>query len=309
LERDRQKGIITVAELGDRFLRDYVPRHLKQSSASEYRRAVELFINADLGHHRISDLTRSDIAAFHNSLANIPYQANRALGVLSKMMNLAEEWGLRADGTNPCRHVKRYREQKRERYLSSEELQRLGRTLADAHKRQSEDEHVLAAIGLLILTGARLGEILTLKWDHVDPAQGILRLPDSKTGAKVIYLNTSAVELLRAVPRLAENPYVIVGKNPGAHLVEIQKPWRRIRAAAGLQDLRIHDLRHSFAATAAGAGMSLPMIGKLLGHSQPVTTARYAHLAVDPMRAAAELVGTKITAVIQPHNAARPDDS
>jgi integrase len=260
---------------------------------------VELFINPELGHHRISDLARSDIGGFHSRLAKIPYQANRALGVLSKMMNLAEEWGLRADGSNPCRHVKKYREQKRERYLSLEELQRLGQTLTNAQKRKSEDQFVLAAIGLLILTGARLGEILSLKWDHIDFAQGILRLPESKTGAKVIYLNTSAAQLLRAIPRLDQNPYVIAGKNPDAHLVELQKPWRRLRAEAGLNDVRIHDLRHSFAAIAAGAGMSLPMIGKLLGHSQPVTTARYAHLAADPMRAAAELVGAKIAAAIK----------
>jgi integrase len=297
-ERDRQKGIISVAELGERFLHDYVPRHLKQSTGAEYRRAVELFINPDLGHHRISDLTRSDIGGFHSRLAKIPYQANRALGVLSKMMNLAEEWGLRADGTNPCRHVKKYREQKRERYLSIEELQRLGQTLTEVQKRKSEDQYVLAALGLLILTGARLGEILSLKWDYVDFAQGILRLPESKTGAKAIFLNTSAAELLRAIPRLDQNPYVIAGKNPDAHLVELQKPWRRIRSEAGLKDVRIHDLRHSFAAMAAGAGMSLPMIGKLLGHSQPATTARYAHLAADPMREAAELVGAKIAAAI-----------
>jgi len=297
-ERDHQKGVITVAELGDRFLHDYVPQHCKASTASEYRRAVELFINPALGHHRISDVLRADVARFHHELHDRPYQANRALGVLSKMMNLAEEWGLRPDGGNPCRHVTKYREQKRKRYLSPEELQRLGQTLSEVQRANAEDPHFLAAIGLLILTGARLREIQTLKWDYVDLTNGMLRLPDSKTGAKEIYLNAGAIQLLSTIPRLKNNPYVIAGQKPGAHLVELQKPWRRIRAKAGLKDLRIHDLRHSFAAVAAGTGMSLPMIGKLLGHTQPITTARYAHLAADPMREAAELIGGKITAVM-----------
>lgn len=297
-ERDNQKGIITIAELGARFLKDYVPQHCKASTASEYKRAVELFINLELGHHRISDVMRADVARFHHDLRNLPYQANRALGVLSKMMNLSEEWGLRPDGSNPCRHVKKYREQKRDRYLSTEELQRLGQTLSQIQRDGSEDPYVLAAIGLLILTGARLREILTLQWGQVDFTNSVLRLSDSKTGPKLVYLNVNAINLLQSLPREQNNPHVIVGRKPSAHLVDLQKPWQRIRAKAGLVDLRIHDLRHSFAAVAAGTGMSLPMIGKLLGHTQPITTARYAHLAADPMRAAAELIGDKITTLM-----------
>ena len=192
------------------------------------------------------------------------------------MMNLAEAWGLRLTGSNPARHIKKYREQKRERYLTRQELQHLGAVLADPKTKAVESPFVIAAIGLLVLTGARLTEILTLRWDHVDLAHQVLRLPDSKTGAKLIYLNTAAINLLRTMPRMAGNPYVIAGKNRGARLINLQKPWRRIRGKANLADVRIHDLRHSFASVAAGTGMSLPMIGKLLGHSQPVTTARYA---------------------------------
>jgi integrase len=151
---------------------------------------------------------------------------------------------------------------------------------------------------LLILTGARLREIQTLKWDHVDFTNGVLRLPDSKTGAKLVYLNAGSMDLLRTIPRLKDNPHVIVGKKPGAHLVELQKPWQRIRFNADLNELRIHDLRHSFAAVAAGGGMSLPILGKLLGHTQPITTARYAHLAADPMRDASESVGRKIASLM-----------
>jgi integrase len=297
-ERDRQKGVITVAELGVRFLADYVPQHCKPSTSGEYRRAVELFINPALGRHRISDVQRADVANFHQALKDRRYQANRALGVLSKMMNLAEEWGLRPDASNPCRHVTKFRELKRERYLTQEELQRLGATLADAQASQTESPFVIAAIGLLILTGARLGEILTLRWQFVDLENRILRLPDSKTGAKLIYLNDAVIKMLRAMPSLDGNPYVIPGQKPCSHLVELQKPWRRIRAKAKLPDVRIHDLRHSFASVAAGIGMSLPMIGKLLGHSQPATTARYAHLAADPIRAASNLIGEEIASAI-----------
>jgi integrase len=214
------------------------------------------------------------------------------------MMNLAEQWGLRPDGSNPARHVRKYREVKRERYLSTQELQQLGRTLAQAQAEGSESPFVLAAIALLVLTGARLTEILTLRWVEVDLERQLLRLADSKTGPKTIYLNDAATNLLRTIPRLADNLYVIAGAKKGARLVNLQKPWRRIRARAGLADVRIHDLRHSFASVAAGVGLSLPVIGKLLGHTQPVTTARYAHLAIDPIRAASNLIGDEIASVM-----------
>jgi integrase len=302
-DRDRQRGAITIAELGSRFLTEYVAQHCKANTAYEYRRAVELFINPALGRHRISDVLRADVASLHHALRDRPYQANRTLSVLCKMLNLAEEWGLRPDGNNPCRHVKKYREVKRERYLTVDELGRLGTVLSDAEANRTEAPFTLAAIGLLILTGARLMEILTLRWEYVDLDGGVLRLPDSKTGAKLIYLNDAANGLLRTMPRMQGNPHVIPGHKPGAHLVELQKAWRRIRAKANLNDVRIHDLRHSFASVAVSAGMSLPMIGKLLGHTQPATTARYAHLAADPIRAASNLVGTEITAVM---NGAKP---
>ncbi len=299
--RDRQKGAVTIAELADRFLREHVARHCKPRTQEEYRRAVKHYITPCLGRHRITDLTRADVGQFHYRHRDRPCQANRSLAVLSKMMNLAEAWGLRTDGSNPCRHVKKYREDKRERYLAKEELQRLGAALDEA--KRTETPFVIAAIGLLVLTGARLTEILTLRWDYIDLENAVLRLPDSKTGAKEIYLNHAAIKLLRTMPKMAGNPFVIAGSKPGSRLVNLQKPWRRIRAAANLDDVRIHDLRHSFASVAVGAGMSLPLIGKLLGHTQPATTARYAHLAVDPVRAACNVVGTEIAAVM---NGAKP---
>jgi integrase len=308
LERDRHKGAATIAELGTRFLQQYVAQHCKPRTAEEYQRAVDQYITPTLGRHRVADLTRADVAALHHKYRDRPYQANRSVAVLSKMLNLADTWGLRTDGINPCRHVKKFKEVKRERYLTADELRRLGTVLSEAQADGSESPFVLAAIGLLILTGARLREILTLRWEHVDFQNGVLRLPDSKTGAKPIYLSDPALHLLRNVPRLQNNPHVIPGKNAGARLINLQKPWRRLRAKAGLNDARIHDLRHSFASVAAGRGMSLPVIGKLLGHTQASTTQRYAHLAIDPVRAAADAIGAEIVTVMngKKHGGRRP---
>jgi integrase len=297
--RDRHKGAATVAEFAERFMREHAAQYCKPRTEEEYQRTVDRYIKPSLGRYRIGDVTRADVVGFQHQHRTRPYQANRSLAVLSKMMNLAEAWGLRTDGSNPCRHVKKFPEGKRERYLTLQELQRLGAVLADAQRQQTESPFVTAAIGLLVLSGARLNEILTLKWDYVDLAEAVLRLPDSKTGAKLIYLNDAAIKLLRTMPRMAGNPYVVAGAKPGARLINLQKPWRRIRAAAKLDDVRIHDLRHTFASLGAGQGMSLPVIGKLLGHSQPATTARYAHLAADPVRAASNLIGNEISAAMK----------
>tara|TARA_E500000305_G_scaffold109307_1_gene113934 strand:+ start:847 stop:2004 length:1158 start_codon:yes stop_codon:yes gene_type:complete len=278
----------SVAALCDRFLSEYVPVHCKASTAAEYKRSVDLFIKPAIGTYKLQDIERAHIAKLHHDMRDKPYQANRTVGVLSKLFNLAEVWGLRPDGSNPCRHVKKYKEEKRERYLSAEERARLLQVLDEVVADGTETEHVAAAFKLLLFTGCRLGEIQALKWSYL---KDNLHLPDSKTGAKTVYLNDAARAVLTSLPRVDGNPYVIVGAVADQHVTDLQKPWRRIRARAGLDDVRIHDLRHSFASAAAGLGMNLQMIGKLLGHSSPLTTARYAHLADDPVRAAAELVG------------------
>ena len=136
--------------------------------------------------------------------------------------------------------------------------------------------------------------MLTLEWKHVDFERRALHLPDSKTGRKTVYLSAPALEVLANLPRVTTNPFVIVGEREGAHLVNLQKPWGRIRSAAGLDDLRMHDLRHSFASVAAASGLSLPIIGRLLGHAKAATTERYAHLGADPIRAANEAVAREI---------------
>jgi integrase len=214
------------------------------------------------------------------------------------MFNLAEVWGLRPDGSNPCLHVKRFPEQKRERFLSPEEYAALGKTVRDIERNGSETQSAVNAIRLLMLTGCRLGEIMTLKWDYVNLTARELRLPDSKTGAKVVHFGETVARVLEGIERIDGNPWVITGRKEGGRLTDLQHPWRRIRAQAGLDDVRLHDLRHSFASGALSLGEGLTMIGKLLGHSQVQTTARYAHLANDPVKAAAGKISDFIGAAI-----------
>ena len=293
----RRSNAPTMRDLGKRFLKEYVPDHCKPSTAEEYRRSVKLFIDPRIGKLRVPDVQRSEIAALHHDMRETPYQANRTLGVLSKIFNLAELWELRPDGSNPCRHVKRFKEEKRERFLSDEEYRRLGATLREIEAERSETASAIAAIRLLMLTGCRLSEIQKLRWEHVDLEAGELRLSDTKTGAKVVHLGDPAIDVLRAFDRQEDNPWVIAGRKPGSHLTDLQHPWRRIRARAGLDDVRIHDLRHSFASGGLLVGEGLPMIGKLLGHTQVQTTARYAHLANAPVKSAANRIASRIAEV------------
>jgi integrase len=194
--------------------------------------------------------------------------------------------------------VKKYPEQKRERFLSPEEFAALGKALRDVEVDGSETQSAVDAIRLLMLTGCRLGEIITLKWDYVGLKARELRLPDSKTGAKIVHFGKMACDVLKGIERREDNPYVITGKKEGSRLTDLQHPWRRIRGKAGLDDVRIHDLRHSYASGALALGEGLPMIGKLLGHTQVQTTARYAHLANDPVKSAAGRVSDAIGAAM-----------
>ena len=193
--------------------------------------------------------------------------------------------------------MKRFKEEKRERFLSDEEYQRLGAALKEIEAERSETASAIAAIRLLMLTGCRLSEIQKLRWEHVDLDVGELRLTDTKTGAKLVYLGDPAIAVLRGIDRQENNPWVIAGRKPGSHLTDLQHPWRRIRKRAGLDDVRIHDLRHSFASGGLLVGEGLPMIGKLLGHTQVQTTARYAHLANDPIKSAANRIASRIAEV------------
>lgn len=299
----RRKAIAspTMEQLAERFMREHVMFYCKTSTQGDYRHALKVVL-AKLGRRRVAEVTRADMAEFHQSLAKNLYSANRALATCSKMFNLAELWGLRPDGSNPCRLIKKYREVKRERYLDDEELRRVGLAFERTTRRRPdglgnyvevrESPFVIAAFQLLILTGCRLSEIQTLQWSFV--REDRLELPDSKTGAKTVPLGVEAAEVLRAIPRVKGNPYVIVGDVEGGFATDLQKPWQRIRALAGIPDVRIHDLRHTFASFAVSGGESLPMIGKMLGHTQAQTTMRYAHLSRAPVTQAANRVTAKL---------------
>jgi integrase/uncharacterized protein (DUF433 family) len=297
-DRDRERAAASVTELGKRFLKEHAAVRCKPRTLGEYTRCVDLFITPFFKSQKARSVTTADVAEFQTSLAHIPYQANRAMGVLSKMMSLAETWGIRDRRSNPCEDVKRFPERKRERFLSADELKALGKALDDYERINTESFYAVAAFRLLVLTGCRLSEIQTLQWKFVHLAEAELRLPDSKTGAKTVHIGAAAVAALRAIPKSGDNPYVIAGKLADAHLTDLQRPWRKVRTAAGLDDVRIHDLRHTFASGGLTVGEGLPMIGKLLGHTQVQTTARYAHLASKPVKDAATKIADTLAAAM-----------
>lgn len=291
-----ERGSPSVREVCERFMEGHVATHCKPRTATEYKRSVDLFIVPAFGNRRIVDIERADISALHHDMRDKPYQANRTLGVLSKMFNLAEVWGLRPDGSNPCRHVQKYTERKRERFLSAGELQRLGATLDELEATGAESLPAINAIRLLALTGCRLSEIQTLKWEYIDGAY--IHLPDSKTGPRKTAIAPAVHQVLERIECIPGNPYVITGIVEGHHLTDMQRPWRRIRIRAGLEDVRIHDLRHTYASHALANGVDIPTVGKLLGHSQLQTTMRYAHLADEAIRDASEKVGGNLGGLI-----------
>ncbi len=284
--------------LFDRYLSDHARKHKKASSAAHDRRMIDKRLRPAFGSKKVGSVTRQQVRAFHAKFENTPYEANRLLALMSKIFSFAAddlEWIDR--GRHPVKGIKRFEEKKRRRYLSQQELARLGEALAKAEDGELDkpiSTYAAAMIRLLILTGARHNEILSLRWDEVNFERGCLELSDSKTGEKEVFLPPAALQILAGLPRVEGNPHVIVGARQGAHLVNIKDPWAIIRSAAGLDDVRLHDLRHSFASVGARGGMSLPVIGALLGHRETATTARYAHLSDDPLRSAADAIGQEI---------------
>ncbi|MEO5334994.1 MAG: site-specific integrase [Magnetococcus sp. YQC-5] len=278
------------------------------------RGRIERHIKPLLGNKRIDQVTQADLQRCMNAVADGAtavdektgfrgraivtggkVTANRVIALLGAIFAFAISRGLRKD--NPAHGIKKFREQRRERFLSGDEIARLGDTLRESEK-MGVNQTAIAALRLLLLTGMRRGEVLTLEWSFVDFDRSCLRLPDSKTGAKVVHLGAAALELLTELPRIEGNPYCFPGAVEGQHLVGLTKIWAKIRERAGIADIRIHDTRHAFASIGVMGGMGLPVVGALLGHSQPATTQRYAHLSADPLKVAADQISGQIATIL-----------
>ena len=293
----------TVADLAARCMRAYVQVHCKPKTQKLYRTAIDLHIVPALGTMPVKDVRSSHVIELHDRLRDTPSMANHVVSMLSKMFSLAQTWELVPHGRNPCKAVRHYREQSRERFLSPEEYRRVGAALKEVEADGSMWPPAIAAIRLLMLTGCRKSEILTLKWDDVDRTAGEFRLRDGKRGPRMVPLTTPALKVLDGIERVEGNPWVIPSQKPGIHLPDLTYYWNRIQARAGLEGVRVHDLRHSHASRALALGESLTMIGRLLGHSKVGTTARYAHLVHDAEKAAASRTGDSIGAHLGPKHA------
>jgi integrase len=235
-------------------------------------------------HRRLSSLTRKDVALLHGQLGEkVPYAANRVVALVRKMFNLARLWGVYT-GDNPATGIELFPEEKRDRFVQPHELPKLFEAL-----HAEPNPYVKTALLVALLTGARRGEVLAMRWADVDLRQAIWRIPDTKARRPHwLPLPQPAVTLLQALPRVYDNPYVFPGRDARGHLVNISKAWARIRTHAGLADVRIHDLRRTLGSWLAASGANLPLIGKALNHSQVSTTAIYARLSLDPVRTALE---------------------
>lgn len=319
-DKEQSRRAVSVEALSKQFLSDHVDIKRKPSTQAHYRYLLEQILVPALGAMKAAAVSRRDLAKIHAAMRATPYQANRLLAVAGAMYSFGNKRGLVPEGFNPARGIEKYREHRRETFLKPDEIERIGVALREAetvgipwsssdakptskhlpkpeHRRTVLGQHATAAIRLIMLTGARLREILELRWDEVDFGRGLLLLPDSKTGQKPIVLNAASIAILSSLPRLGS--FVIAGEDPDKPRADLNKPWRLIRTRAGLDGVRIHDLRHTFASLGAGVGMGLPIIGKLLGHRQAATTARYAHLDTDPLKRATNEIGRQISTALR----------
>jgi integrase len=281
----------TVADLCARFIEEHLPKK-RPGTQRHYRSIINNYILPDLKNLKVAEVTFSDIDGLHRKLTRrgVLTHANRAVALLSVMFGLAIRWKMRTD--NPAKGIERNQETKRQRYLSGDELARLTGALADHSDTQAAN-----IIRMLLLTGARTGEVLSAQWDQFDLEDGIWVKPGATTKQKTehrVPLSAPARQLLVELKSTAESEFVFPGLG-GEHRTRPRKAWAELCRAAGISGVHVHDLRHTYASVLVSSGLSLPVIGALLGHTQPATTARYAHLQDDPLRKATETAGAIIT--------------
>jgi integrase len=262
----------TMADLCEKYMTNYAA---KKKSKAQDQRMIDSYIKPELEGKRVADVRQEDIENLHRKMKRTPYQANRVLSLLSKMMNLAAKWHM-CEGQNPCLYLDRYPEKKRIRYLSADEAKALHKVMQE---KAVLNPHSVAFLYLLIYSGARKSEIANARWQWLD--RDVLHLPDSKTGTRDVYLPPEAMKVLETLPRRQNQNSTICG------IESPTKLWQVIRKEAGCSDLRIHDLRHSFASAGLAAGLTLEQIGGLLGHKSAQTTKRYAHLMEEVGRTSA----------------------
>jgi integrase len=323
-ERAALRTQASVNDVAPRFLAEHVERLRKPSTARLYRLVINGYLLPQFGSRKVASITRAEVLKLHSSMTGTPVLANRTVAVLGSMLSWAAKAGLVPEGFNPAAKFAKNPEKSREKYLSTTEIERLGAALRDAEtigipwvvdethpkakhvpkavvRRTVLSPHVIAAVRLLLLLGTRRGEVLNLRWNEIDFERGLLLLPDSKTGKKTIILNAPALAVLEGIPRIGEFVIASAAPRPGQRerpRHDIHRAWSAIRRHAGLDGLRLHDLRHSFASVGAGAGLGLPIVGKLLGHTNAATTQRYAHLDADPLRRASDAISAAIAAAM-----------
>lgn len=323
--REARTDAPTIAELGTDYLAAVELIH-KPRTAEGYRQLWEKHIAPAFGSIKVADLTSGQVATLHRKLHATPYVANRVVEVIGSFYKYAIQQGAREKGTSPAMGIDAFPERARERFLTPEEVTRLGDALTTAEreglppaprkqrarktgptakhatkkseKPQPANPFAVAAIRFLLLSGWREQEALTLRWDAIDTERQIATLADTKTGKSQRPLGAPALALLDELPRLEGCPYVFPGRDAKSPLTDISRVWYAVRYAAGLEDVRLHDLRHSFASAVASAGGSLLMIAKLLGHANSRTSDRYSHLFADPVRQTADATATQLAGLL-----------
>lgn len=317
-DREKKRQTLNFREFGKRYLDEEAVWRLKPSTICNYEINLRRHANPHIGHLKITEIAWTDIIQMHNAIGEkSPITANRTVETVSAVFRYAQDKGLVEEGDNPTKGVRSFRESRRERFLSEDEFERLGATLLLAETRGipwanlTRDEQskntvkfgnqrtmfssvAIDTIRLLIFTGCRLREILNLTWEEVNLECGLLLLTDSKTGARAVLLNQLSQDIIKR--QISNGVYVFPTEFEDRPRADLNKPWRAVRRHADLEDVRLHDLRHSFASVGASAGMGLPIVGALLGHKQAATTERYAHLDASPLRQASDAISLKIEA-------------